>query len=55
MTAAELNLANGLERSAVNRAYFALARDEVDTLLAHAQEFVRGVRLYLDAHPPPGT
>jgi uncharacterized protein (UPF0332 family) len=116
LAAAKLNLANGLERSAVNRAYYAmfyavlallatrqtetsrhsgaiaqfdqvyvkpallrkefsrwlheaflrrqavdygaeadLSRDEIDTLLAHAREFLAGVRQYLEAHPPPGT
>jgi uncharacterized protein (UPF0332 family) len=116
IAAAELSLANGLERSAVNRAYYAmfyavlallasrqtetsrhsgaiaqfdqvyvkpalfsrefsrwlheaflrrqsvdygaemtLSRDELDTLLAHAREFVAGVRQYLDAHPPAAT
>jgi uncharacterized protein (UPF0332 family) len=111
--AAELSLANGFERSAVNRAYYAmfyavlasrqtetsrpsgaiaqfdqvyvkpalfskefsrwlheaflrrqsvdygaemtLSRDELDTLLAHARQFVAGVRQYLDAHPPAAT
>ena len=116
LVAAELNLANGLERSAVNRAYYAmfyavlallaarrtetsrhsgaiaqfdqayvkpalfrkefsrwlheaflhrqaadygaelaLARDEIDSLLSNAREFVAGVRQYLDTHPPTGT
>jgi uncharacterized protein (UPF0332 family) len=116
MAAAELNLANGLQRSAVNRAYYAmfyavlallavrqtetsrhsgaiaqfdqvyvkpallrkdysrwlheaflrrqsvdygaevdLSRDELDSLLAHAREFLSGVRQYLEANPPPGT
>jgi len=112
VAAAELNLANGLQRSAVNRAYYAmfyavlallaarqtetsrhsgaiaqfdqlyvkpallrkefsrwlhdaflhrqsvdygaevtLARDEIDTLLAHAREFLAGVRQFLDRQP----
>lgn len=112
VAAAELNLANGLQRSAVNRAYYAmfyavlallaarqtetsrhsgaiaqfdelyvkpgllrkefsrwlhdaflhrqsvdygaeatLARDEIDTILTHAREFVAGVRHYLDQQP----
>jgi uncharacterized protein (UPF0332 family) len=116
LAAAELNLANALERSAVNRGYYAmfyavlallaarqtetsrhsgaiaqfdrvyvkpallrkefsrwlheaflrrqsvdygaegnLSRDEIDTLLAHAREFLSGVRQYLEAHPPAGT
>ena len=115
LSAAELNLANRLERSAVNRAYYAmfyavlallaasqtetsrhsaaiaqfdqayvkpavfrkefsrwlhaaflhrqavdygaevaLTRDEIDLLLAHAREFLSGVRQHLDAHPPSG-
>jgi uncharacterized protein (UPF0332 family) len=32
-----------------------VSRDEIDTLLAHAREFLTGVRQYLDAHPPQGV
>lgn len=113
MAAAELNLANDLQRSAVNRAYYTmfysvlallaarqtetsrhsgaiaqfdqlyvkpallrkewsrwlheaflhrqtvdygaevtLSRDEIDTLLAHAREFLAGVRQFLATNPP---
>ena len=116
MTAADLNLASGLNRSAVNRAYYAmfyavlallaarqaetsrhsgaiaqfdqmfvkpallpkefsrwlhdaflsrqsvdygaeaaLSRDEIDMLLAHARDFLAGVRQFLDANAPRGT
>lgn len=113
LATAELGIANGLERSALNRAYYAMfyavlallaarqtetsrhsgaiaqfdqvfvkpalfrkeysrwlheaflrrqsvdygaemtvSRDELDALLAHAREFLTGVRQYLRAHPP---
>jgi uncharacterized protein (UPF0332 family) len=113
LTAAEINLANGLHRSAVNRAYYAmfysvlallavrqaetsrhsgalsqfdrfyiksallpqefsrwlheaflnrqaadygaelaLSRDEIDRLLAHARDFLSGVREYLETNAP---
>jgi uncharacterized protein (UPF0332 family) len=44
-----------LHRQAVDYgAEVALARDEIETLLANAREFLAGVRQYLDEHPPPG-
>ena len=116
IASAELNLANGLHRSAVNRAYYAmfyavlallavrqtetsrhsgaiaqfdqlyvkpellprefsrwlhdaflnrqsadygaevaLARDEIDTLLSHARDFLAGVRRLLETSPPQGA
>ena len=116
LAAADLSLANGLHRSAVNRAYYAmfysvlallaarqtetsrhsgaiaqfdhlyakpgllpkefsrwlhdaflnrqaadygaelaLSRVDIDEILAHARDFLAGVRQYLDANPPPGT
>ncbi|MBI1876500.1 MAG: hypothetical protein HYZ58_08460 [Acidobacteria bacterium] len=42
-----------LHRQAVDYgAEVSLSRDEIDRLLAHAREFLAGVREYLRAHPP---
>ena len=36
-------------------AELAMSQEDIAGLLAHARDFLAGVRHYLDAHPPRGT